>query len=74
MAQSLETEKYIGMSLALASGVLIGTSFIITKMGLMEAHASGAAPGENFNYLNSPMWWAGTSTMVLGETANVMCK
>jgi hypothetical protein len=37
----LETEKYIGMTLALASGVLIGISFIITKRGLLEANKKG---------------------------------
>jgi hypothetical protein len=38
ITQRLETEKIIGLSLALASGVLIGISFIITKRGLMDAN------------------------------------
>jgi hypothetical protein len=38
VANRLETEKIIGLSLALASGVLIGVSFIITKKGLIDAN------------------------------------
>jgi hypothetical protein len=40
-AESLETEKYIGLCLSLASGILIGVSFIITKKGLMETAKKG---------------------------------
>ncbi|KAH6569687.1 hypothetical protein BASA62_004695 [Batrachochytrium salamandrivorans] len=62
--QQLETEKYVGLALALASSVLIGTSFIITKKGLMDsALTNGGRVGEGFDYLKSPMWWAGTSTI-----------
>ncbi|KAH6599860.1 hypothetical protein BASA50_002731 [Batrachochytrium salamandrivorans] len=71
--QQLETEKYVGLALALASSVLIGTSFIITKKGLMDsALTNGGRVGEGFDYLKSPMWWAGTSTMILGEVANFL--
>ncbi|KAJ1343406.1 hypothetical protein BSLG_001996 [Batrachochytrium salamandrivorans] len=71
--QQLETEKYVGLALALASSVLIGTSFIITKKGLMDsALTNGGRVGEGFDYLKSPMWWAGTSTMILGEIANFL--
>jgi hypothetical protein len=38
VTQRLEAEKIIGLSLALASGVLIGVSFIITKKGLIDAN------------------------------------
>jgi magnesium transporter len=34
----LETEKYMGLALSLASGILIGISFIITKKGLLDAN------------------------------------
>jgi hypothetical protein len=57
----LETEKYIGLSLALASGVLIGTSFIITKQGLTQSQSGG----EGYDYLRNPLWWAGTITSTL---------
>jgi magnesium transporter len=61
-----EMNKYIGISLALMSGVLIGTSFIITKKGLMEANRNnGGAAGEGYDYLKSPMWWAGTVTSII---------
>ncbi|KAI8907245.1 magnesium transporter [Gorgonomyces haynaldii] len=69
----LEAEKYIGMGLALTSGILIGTSFIITKMGLNDSNKTGGlSSGEGFEYLKNPMWWAGTTTMVLGEVANFL--
>ncbi len=63
VTQRLETEKMIGLSLALASGVLIGISFIITKKGLIDANRqNGKVAGEGYGYLKNPMWWAGTST------------
>lgn len=34
--ETARLEKYIGLSLALSSSFLIGTSFILTKRGLME--------------------------------------
>jgi hypothetical protein len=34
------TEKWIGLSLALSSSFLIGTSFILTKKGLIETSKS----------------------------------
>jgi hypothetical protein len=35
--ERLGAEKIVGMILALASGVLIGISFIITKKGLIDS-------------------------------------
>jgi hypothetical protein len=83
----LETEKMIGLILALCSGVLIGISFIITKKGLMDSNKnpgiprsnSGKIAGEGYDYLRNPMWWAGTLTsnteiylVVSGEVANFL--
>ncbi len=34
-------EKYVGLILALISAVLVGTSFIITKKGLMSSRDYG---------------------------------
>jgi hypothetical protein len=76
----LETEKYIGLGLALASGVLIGISFIITKKGLIDAGKKpGKVAGEGYEHLRNPMWWAGTGTstfvvnvVILGEIANFL--
>ena len=39
--ENLETDKYIGLGLSLASGVLIGVSFIITKKGLIDTAKRG---------------------------------
>ncbi|KAI9675654.1 MAG: hypothetical protein M1817_001021 [Caeruleum heppii] len=48
----------------------IGTSFVITKKGLMEASERHGFEGEGFTYLRSPTWWGGIITLVLGEVAN----
>lgn len=64
-------DRYVGVLLALISGLFIGTSFIITKMGLMEAQSKrGGGAGEGYNYLVNFKWWIGMITMVLGELAN----
>ncbi|KAJ3320856.1 hypothetical protein HDV06_004752 [Boothiomyces sp. JEL0866] len=70
--QQAEADKYTGLALALASGVLIGISFIITKKGLIESSKNGGKAGENYDFLKTPMWWAGTLTMVMGEVANFL--
>ena len=64
-------DKWIGLMLAISSSVAIGTSFIITKKGLMSAaaHSEGLA-SERLSYLGNPVWWAGMLTMVAGEVAN----
>ena len=63
-------EKYIGLALAIVSTMAIGTSFVITKKGLLEASDKHGFEGDGFVYLKSPIWWAGIITMVLGEVAN----
>jgi hypothetical protein len=66
-----EIEKYIGLGLALSSSLLIGTSFILTKMGLNASHSNGSVKaGESFSYLKNIVWWAGLVTMILGEITN----
>lgn len=60
-----------GMGLALFSGLLIGSSFIIKKKGLQVAAERGVRAGEGgYSYLVEPLWWSGMATMVLGELAN----
>ncbi|CAG8613356.1 6539_t:CDS:2, partial [Scutellospora calospora] len=54
-------DKYVGLGLAVSSSLLIGTSFIITKKG---------PSSEDHSYLTNPIWWAGMSTMVIGELLN----
>ncbi|KAJ1555630.1 hypothetical protein HK405_015425 [Cladochytrium tenue] len=66
-------QKPVGVSLALASGFLVGASFILKKKGLLRAVARHAVDGELGNshvYLKSPMWWLGMVLMALGEIAN----
>lgn len=48
----------------------IGTSFVITKKGLLEASERHGFEGDGFAYLKSATWWGGIITMVLGEIAN----
>jgi drug/metabolite transporter (DMT)-like permease len=63
-------EKYIGLALAVASAFAIGTSFVITKKGLMQAEARHGFEGDGFVYMKSPLWWAGIATLGIGEVCN----
>lgn len=63
-------DKYIGLALAITSTMAIGTSFVITKMGLLEASERHGFEGDGFAYLKSPTWWGGIVTLVVGEVAN----
>ncbi|KAE9400290.1 DUF803-domain-containing protein [Gymnopus androsaceus JB14] len=62
-------EKIVGIILAIASGCLIGSSFVFKKKGLLRAQA-GHAAGEGVAYLKSPLWWLGMSMMIMGELCN----
>ncbi|ORZ15605.1 magnesium transporter NIPA-domain-containing protein [Absidia repens] len=63
--------KSIGVTLAVASGVFIGSSFVFKKKGLLDSNArSGNAAGEGYGYLKSAMWWTGMILMVVGEACN----
>ncbi|KDQ55680.1 hypothetical protein JAAARDRAFT_37090 [Jaapia argillacea MUCL 33604] len=61
--------KVVGIILAVASGLLIGSSFVFKKKGLLRSQA-GHAAGEGVAYLKSPLWWLGMSMMILGELCN----
>ncbi|TFK49296.1 DUF803-domain-containing protein [Heliocybe sulcata] len=63
-------DKYIGLALAASSSLAIGTSFIITKKGLNHSGDNVGKASEDFSYFRNPIWWAGMSTLVLGEVAN----
>lgn len=67
---NLIEDKYIGLGLALSSSLAIGTSFIITKKGLMAASNQHGFEGDGYEYLKNPVWWAGMLTMAIGEIAN----
>lgn len=62
--------RYIGLALAITSTIAIGTSFVITKKGLIDAAAKHGFEGDGFSYLKTPLWWAGITTLVVGEVAN----
>ncbi|PFH49010.1 hypothetical protein AMATHDRAFT_64010 [Amanita thiersii Skay4041] len=61
--------KVVGIILAIVSGVLIGSSFVFKKKGLLRSQAGGVA-GEGVAYLKSPLWWLGMIMMILGELCN----
>lgn len=63
-------DKYIGLALAMSSALAIGTSFVITKKGLIQAEERHGFEGDGFVYLKSPLWWAGIATLGIGEICN----
>jgi hypothetical protein len=61
--------KYIGLGMAIVGSFAIGTSTVITKMGL-TASADGTSSTDNMSFLRNSMWWAGMGALVVGEAAN----
>lgn len=63
--------KIIGLSLAIASGLFIGTSFVLKKVGLLKANVKyNEEAGEGYGYLKNAYWWGGMTLMILGEICN----
>ncbi|KAH8680826.1 magnesium transporter NIPA-domain-containing protein [Xylariales sp. PMI_506] len=63
--------KIIGLSLAVASGLFIGTSFVLKKVGLLRANEKyNEAAGEGYGYLKNFYWWSGMILMIIGEICN----
>jgi drug/metabolite transporter (DMT)-like permease len=63
--------KAIGLSLAVASGLFIGISFVLKKVGLLKANAKyNEEAGEGYGYLKNVYWWGGMSLMIVGEICN----
>ncbi|KUJ16974.1 DUF803-domain-containing protein [Mollisia scopiformis] len=63
--------KAIGISLAIASGVFIGISFVLKKIGLLKANEKyNEAAGEGYSYLKNSFWWTGMTLMIIGEICN----
>lgn len=63
--------KAIGISLAIASGLFIGTSFVLKKMGLLKANEKyKEVAGEGYGYLKNAYWWTGMTLMIIGEICN----
>ncbi|TKX20068.1 magnesium transporter NIPA-like protein 3 [Elsinoe australis] len=63
--------KVIGIILAIASGLFIGVSFVVKKVGLLQANKKyNEEAGEGYGYLKNWMWWTGMSLMIFGEVFN----
>ncbi|KAM0432918.1 hypothetical protein ACHAPT_004623 [Fusarium lateritium] len=63
--------RIIGISLAIASGVFIGISFVLKKFGLLRANEKyNEVPGEGYGYLKNAYWWGGMTLMIIGEICN----
>ncbi|CAA0838633.1 Probable magnesium transporter NIPA2 [Striga hermonthica] len=62
-----------GFALAISSSIFIGSSFIIKKIGLKRAGASGTrASNGGYSYLKEPWWWAGMITSFIVYTFVVL--
>jgi hypothetical protein len=63
--------KVIGIILAISSGVFIGISFVIKKVGLLKANVKyNEEAGEGYGYLKNAWWWLGMTLMIIGEICN----
>ncbi|KAF2711414.1 DUF803-domain-containing protein [Pleomassaria siparia CBS 279.74] len=63
--------KSVGIILAISSGLFIGVSFVLKKMGLLKANVKySEEAGEGYGYLKNAWWWAGMTLMIIGEICN----
>lgn len=63
--------KAVGISLAIASGLFIGVSFVLKKVGLLKANVKyHEEAGEGYGYLKNALWWSGMTLMIVGEVCN----
>jgi uncharacterized membrane protein len=63
--------KVVGIVLAITSGLFIGVSFVIKKIGLLKANEKyDEEAGEGYGYLKNAWWWTGMTLMILGEICN----
>ncbi|GAB7341135.1 hypothetical protein MBLNU457_7440t1 [Dothideomycetes sp. NU457] len=63
--------KAVGIILAVASGLFIGTSFVLKKHGLLKANQKyNEEAGEGYGYLKNAWWWLGMTLMIVGELCN----
>jgi len=65
-------DRFIGFILAVVGTLAIGSSFIVTKMGLNAAaeRAGHVNASDKLLYFQSPLWWLGMTMMVGGEVMN----
>jgi len=63
--------KAVGIILAVCSGLFIGTSFVLKKVGLLKANVKyNEEAGEGYGYLKNAFWWTGMTLMIMGELCN----
>lgn len=63
--------KVVGLILAITSGLFIGVSFVLKKMGLLKANVKyNEEAGEGYGYLKNVWWWTGMTLMIIGEICN----
>lgn len=63
--------KAVGIGLAIGSGVFIGVSFVMKKVGLLRANEKyNEVAGEGYGYLKNAYWWGGMTLMIIGEICN----
>ncbi|KFA63664.1 hypothetical protein S40285_03162 [Stachybotrys chlorohalonatus IBT 40285] len=63
--------RAIGIGLAIGSGVFIGVSFVLKKVGLLKANEKyNEVAGEGYGYLKNSYWWGGMILMIIGEVCN----
>ncbi|XP_072920808.1 magnesium transporter NIPA2-like [Hemitrygon akajei] len=67
-----QSNLYIGLTLAIASSLFIGSSFILKKKGLLRlANKGNTRAGQGgYAYLKEWLWWGGLLSMGAGEAAN----
>ncbi|PVV01820.1 hypothetical protein BB560_003749 [Smittium megazygosporum] len=62
--------KHIGVILALLSSISIGSSFVLTKIGLNHTIKKYGSATKDIAYLKNYIWWIGMLFMAIGEFAN----
>lgn len=63
--------KTVGIILAVCSGLFIGVSFVVKKVGLLKANVKyNEEAGEGYGYLKNFWWWTGMTLMIIGEICN----
>lgn len=63
--------KIVGLILAISSGLFIGVSFVLKKVGLLKANVKyNEEAGEGYGYLKNVWWWTGMTLMIIGEICN----
>ena len=66
-----DSYKAIGITLAICSGLFIGVSFVLKKVGLLKANVKyHEEAGEGYGYLKNAFWWTGMTLMIIGEICN----